>query len=253
MRISPIDGCALTCNYCDIPFDKAADMPQYRGGKQIDNLLESIDMALVDEQLPAEHILISGGTPRKRDYGYLTEVYEAVGQKYNGIDVDIMMVPMPGILDLPRLKRAGINGFSINLEIYNQEIALKIMRNKAKASRELYLDFIEKAVEEFGVGKVRSLLLVGLEPLEDTLRGVEELAKRGCDPVLSPFRPDPKTPLANIPPPSADDLSYVFAASMDIIGRYDGIKLGPRCIPCMHNCLAISDGSDSYYYSNKAA
>ncbi len=65
------------------------------------------------------------------------------------------------------------------------------MRSKAKASRELYLDFIAGASEEFGLGKVRSLMLVGLEPVEDTLRGVEELAKRGCDPILSPFRPRP--------------------------------------------------------------
>jgi hypothetical protein len=249
VRISPVNGCSMTCNYCDIPFDKAPDSPKYRGTKPITNLLESIDIALADSKLPAKHILISGGTPRKSDYMYEAEVYETVAQTFPEVDVDIMMVPMPGIMDLKRLKAAGINGFSINLELYNEEIAKGIMRNKAKAMRSLYLDFIDQATNEFGLGKVRSLLLVGLEPIADTLRGVEELARRGCDPVLSPFRPDPITPLGNLQPPSAEDLLHVWQESLNIIEKYPGVKLGPRCIPCMHNCLAFPDDSGDYYHS----
>jgi len=51
------------------------------------------------------------------------------------------------------------------------------MHSKWKASRERYLDFIQEAVLIFGEGNVRSLLMVGIEPLEDTLRGIEALAK----------------------------------------------------------------------------
>jgi hypothetical protein len=251
VRLSPVKGCAIQCDFCDIPFDKAPDEPAYRGQKAMDNILEAVGVALGDPVLPAQHVLISGGTPRKRDYGYENEVYERVATENPDVDVDIMMVPMPGLLNLKRLGEVGIHGLSINLELWNRDIALLTMRSKAKASRELYLDFIGAASEHFGPGRIRSLLMVGIEPMEDTLRGVEALAERGCDPVLSPFRPDPITPMRNMKPPTADELLEVWQRSQDIVGRYDNVKLGPRCIPCMHNTLTFPDGSEDYYHSRQ--
>lgn len=251
VRLSPIKGCAIQCDFCDIPFDKSPIEPAYRGTKVIDNILEAAGVALEDPVLPAQHVLISGGTPRKRDYGYENEVYERMVADNPDVDVDIMMVPMPGLLNIKRLGEIGIHGLSINLELWNKDIALRTMRSKAKASRELYLDFIEKSAETFGNGRTRSLLMVGIEPIEDTLKGVEALAERGCDPVLSPFRPDPLTPLRDMKPMAADGLLEVWQRSQEIVSRYEGVKLGPRCIPCMHNTLTFADNSGKYYHSEQ--
>ena len=60
---------------------------------------------------------------------------------------------------------------------------------KNAIGQENYLKFIDYAVDIFGVNNVRSLLIVGIEPLEETLKGVEKLAQRGCNPVLSPLYP----------------------------------------------------------------
>lgn len=253
VRLSPIKGCAIQCDFCDIPFDKAPGEPAYRGRKVVDNILEAAGVALQDPVLPAQHVLISGGTPRKSDYGYENEVYERMVAENPDVDVDIMMVPMPGLLNIKRLGEIGIHGLSINIELWNKDIALATMRSKAKASRELYLDFVEEAAEQFGAGKVRSLLMVGIEPIEDTLRGVEALAERGCDPVLSPFRPDPITPLRDMKPSTADELLEVWQRSQEIVGRYEGVKLGPRCIPCMHNTLTFADDSGEYYHSQQGS
>lgn len=251
VRLSPIKGCAIQCDFCDIPFDKADDEPAYRGQKVIGNILEAAGVALQDPVLPAQHVLISGGTPRKRDYGYENEVYERMVAENPDVDVDIMMVPMPGLLNIRRLGEIGVHGLSINIELWNKDIALRTMRSKAKASRELYLGFIEKAAEQFDEGRVRSLLMVGIEPIEDTLKGVEALAQRGCDPVLSPFRPDPITPLRDMKPSTADELLEVWQRSQEIVSKYDGVKLGPRCVPCMHNTLTFADGSEDYYHSKQ--
>ena len=95
---------------------------------------------------------------------------------------------------------------------------------------------------------MRSLLLVGLEPLERTLAGIEFLASLGCDPVLSPFRPAPGTELSDHRPPSADLMLEAWERSSQIVERHD-VKLGPRCIPCMHNTVTAPDDSGAYYYS----
>jgi len=242
VRISPIKGCGMVCKFCDLPYDH-----RYRR-KRIDGLIESVQRALDDEALPARHVLISGGTPKEEDVDYLRTVYRSVAEAFPSRRVDIMMVPVPGLLDPRSLHDEGIEGLSINIEIYNRQIAYSLMRQKYDLGIEYYLDFIEKAVTVFGPGKVRSLMVAGIEPPEDTLQAVRELAARGCDPVLSPFRPDPSTPMSHHPVPSADLLERLYGESLEIISRYS-VKLGPRCIPCQHNTLTFPDGSSDYYYS----
>ena len=240
IRISPIEGCIGRCQFCDL----TVKFP-YRK-KPIEGLIETVALALDDSVLPAKHVLISGGTPRPEDYGYLNDVYRAVVGRFRDVPVVIMMVPLPGLLDLEELLDLGVNGLAINLEVYNDEIARSLMPLKGSFPRSYWLDFLERAATIFGPGRVRSLMMVGLEPLEETLRGVEALAQRGCEPVLSPFRPHPATKLGDRPPPSAALLAEAYERSVEIASRH-GAKLGPRCIPCQHNTVTFPDGSDYYF------
>ena len=241
VRISPIEGCGMICTFCDLPYEYT-----YRR-KRIDGLIDAIARAVEDRALPARHALISGGTPKKEDFGFLRTVYREIPARFPDLPIDIMMVPVPGLLDLNELRDAGIYGLSINLELFNWEIARRTMRQKYDLGQQHYLDFIERAVSCFGPGRVRSLLLVGLEPIEDTLQGVEVLAERGCDPVLSPFRPDPATPMRKTLPPTAELLAEVYMRALEVVERHS-VKLGPRCIACQHNTLTFPDGSGYYHY-----
>jgi hypothetical protein len=245
-RISPIRGCAMRCKFCDIPYEfQGRYFP-----KPIVRLLEAAARAIDDPVQPASHLLISGGTPGKRDYEYLRKLYQCVISAFDGIDVDIMMVPMPEIINLDELTSAGVNQLSLNVELWNRERAAEIMPEKYRQGLPSYLDFIERAVDRLGKGQVRSILMVGLEPAEDTLAGVEALARLGCTPVLSPFRPDPLTELATLSPPSVDHMISTFIDARDVASKY-GIKLGPSCICCMHNTISLADGSTDYHYHDR--
>jgi len=239
IRISPIEGCPGRCKFCDLTVKYA-----YRT-KPVEGLVKTVALALNDPVLPAKHVMISGGAPRLEDFTYLNDAYHAIVTRFPSVPVDIMMLPLPGLLDLQALFDLGVNALAINLELYDEEIARSLMPLKGSMSRRYWLDFLERAAEVFGPGRVRSLLMVGLEPLEQTLRGVEALAQRGCEPVLSPFRPDPSTELKDRPPPTAGLLAEAYERSVEIAGRY-GQKLGPRCIPCHHNTVTFPDGSDYY-------
>jgi hypothetical protein len=243
-RIAPIRGCAMRCHFCDIPYE-------FKGRyfrKPIARLLDAATQAINDPVQPAMHLLISGGTPGRRDYAYLREVYRSVITAFKEFGTDIMMAPIPELIDLEELSECGVNELSLNIEIWDLERARQIMPEKYRMGRSSYLDFIAASVDRLGRGRVRSILMVGLEEPESTLAGVEALAKVGCVPVLSPFRPDPITDLANLPPPSVDDMISIFLEATEITSRY-GIKLGPRCIPCSHNTMTLTDGSDDYGYN----
>jgi hypothetical protein len=235
-RVAPIMGCAMTCKFCNIPYED-----RY-GNKPVARLVEALRVAVADPVQPAHHALISGGTPRSKDYRYLREVYDAIMAAFPGLSVDVMMVPIDDVLDLKHLYTIGIDQLSINIELFNQDLARQLMRQKHAQGLDYYLKYLEQGAELFGGDRVRSMLMVGLEPLEDTLRGVEAIAQRGCIPVLSPFRPDPATPLALSEPPSAALLEEAFLRATEIATR-NGVVLGPTCLPCTHNTLTL--GADA--------
>ena len=239
-RLSPMRSCSMTCLFCNIPYDDP--ISTYRL-EPIDACIDALRVAVEDPIQPARHILISGGTPKPKDIGNHQELYLRVIAAFPGIPVDIMMVPIPGILDVPALAAAGVCDLSINLEVYNRERQLQVARQKYNWGRDYYLDFIEYAAGILGPGRVRSMLLVGLEPTESTLEGVEAIARRGGVPVLSPFRPDPATPLGGMEPPGFDQLLDVYLRSQEIADKY-GTFLGPACPPCSHNTLNFGTGAD---------
>jgi len=241
VRFSPIfSGCSFNCQFCDVPRKKYISKP-------VEQILEGYGVACKDKLLPVKHALISGGTPSQRDYGYIDDVYERMIKTIHK-PVDVMLAPRKDDI-IDRLADWGVFGYSINLELFDEEIASRIMPQKHRLGHKLFGEQIEKAVQRVGKnGRVRSLLIVGLEPQEKTLEGVEFLARLGCDPVLSPFRPAQGTSLNDLQPPSYELLEQIYLESLEIVERY-GVKLGPRCLPCQHNTLAFSDGSSSYYFN----
>lgn len=238
VRISPIEGCGMTCKFCNLPYEF-----RYRT-KRVQGLVEAVRAAIEDPIQPAHHVLISGGTPREEDIDYVRACYEAVITGFPDLPVDVMMVPIDHLMDVEWLAGLGVNELSVNLEIYDLELAHRLMRRKAKQGREHYLDYLEHAAEILGTPRVRSMLMVGLEPLDQTLEGVEAIARRGATPVLSPFRPDPKTPLRDHEPIGADRLAETYLRAREIAAHH-GVALGPRCIPCSHNTLTLATSTGS--------
>ncbi len=171
-RISPIpEGCALDCKFCDMAASlKGYPNPEHR--PTAEEMVDSVGEAIEDPDRPAQHLLISGGTPIPRDFVHLQNVYRRVAEAYPGLDIDIMMTPSrhegQDLLNLQELKKLGTKGLSINLELFNDDIAREVMRGKFRIGKTHYLRFLKQAVEVFGVGNVRSMLIVGIEPIEET-------------------------------------------------------------------------------------
>ena len=107
VRISPIEGCGMICTFCDLPYEYA-----YRR-KRIDGLIDAIARAVEDRALPARHALISGGTPKEEDFGFLRTVYREIPARFPDLPIDIMMVPVPGLLDLDEPAMRGSTAYPL--------------------------------------------------------------------------------------------------------------------------------------------
>jgi hypothetical protein len=232
-RVSPIVGCAYDCSFCDLPGRIVLRAEQ--------DLTEALRVALNDRVLPVSHVLISGGSPgpRQRE-GFADTVAHLVGTFGHDVPVDVMMSSGPDTVALvDRLVEAGVHGFSLNIEAFSDGGSQASLPAKHRRARPHFDETVSAAVSRLGrVGRVRSLIIPGLEHPDATLDGVEHLASLGADPVLSPFRPARGTEMADQSPVPAADLRHILDASREIVTAA-GVALGPRCVPCQHNTLTF--------------
>jgi pyruvate-formate lyase-activating enzyme len=232
VRVSPVVGCAYDCGFCDLPLMRY----QMRDRAQI---VEALLVAAEDAALPARHVLISGGSPRRPHVEQFIQLCADV-IRASPLPVDVMFSPTIDDLSIvDRLVDAGAHSFSINIEVYSASAASDLLRTKQALTHKRFAETIERAVDLLGsTGRVRSLIIPGLEPVEATLEGVDFLASLGCDPVLSPFRPSEGVALSARRPPTAEDLRDILEESRRIVAKY-GVGLGPECVPCQHNTLTF--------------
>jgi len=241
IRLSPIVGCAYDCAFCDLP--GRIDL------RPFERLAAAAEMALDDARLPIRHMLISGGSPGPRHTDEFADTVTRLVERFSPrVEVDVMMSSGPTTADLVRrLADAGVHGMALNMEVASAEGSVVHLRSKHRRARPFLAETIAAAVDRLGSsGRVRSLIIPGLEPVGDTLAGVAEIAALGADPVLSPFRPAGGTALARHEPSAPGDLRQVLDASREIVAEH-GVALGPRCLPCQHNTLTfpwdVPDGS----------
>lgn len=231
-RLQLMSGCSNNCKFCNAV--------EYKYElNSINGMEEALKIAL--EQSNSKHLLISSGSVWKEDLETITNMYDYFTKRYSYLDIDIMMTPrgFTSYVDsnqyedyIKHLKEIGVHGLSINMELNNQEYLKKFCPEKYAIGQENYLKFLETAVKIFGKDNIRSLLIVGIEPLEETLKGVEKLAMIGVNPVLSPLFPYGE---ANFPP-NADLFIKAKEESQKICKKYN-VKMGPLCKPCTHNVL----------------
>ena len=231
-RLQLMSGCSNNCKFCNAV--------EYKYElNSITGMEEALDIAL--NQTNTRHLLISSGSVWERDLEEITKMYDYFVKKYSYLEVDIMMTPR-GFTNyndssqyegyIKHLKEIGVHGLSINMELNNQEYLKKYCPEKYAIGQDNYLKYLKTAVKVFGKDKVRSLLIVGIEPLEETLKGVEKLAKIGVNPVLSPLFPYGEVNF----PPKGELFIEAKEKSEKICKKYK-VKMGPLCKPCTHNVL----------------
>jgi hypothetical protein len=106
----------------------------------------------------------------------------------------------------------GVDALSYSVEIHDAEILRQHCVGRAEhVGRDRYYEALAHAATIFPSGTVWSDLIVGLEPAESTMRGIDTLVGMNVLPVLSLFHPLDDTSLRDHPLPSAGDVAPVFA------------------------------------------
>lgn len=184
-----------------------------------------------------DQIMIGGASnDRTNESSTIKEIIRFI-RDYTNKKIYIMTIPPSNFDEIIEYKRLGANEIAFNIEIFNKDIAKKIMPEKGMICREDYLSALKTAVNVFGKsGEVRSMLIIGLEPLESFTEAIEALCKIGVYPMITPFRPMHQTKLENFVPPTLLDCQRYMKSAVEICIKYN-ITLGPSDPYSQNNTL----------------
>ena len=219
-----------SCDFCDIDNDNRI--------LTLASIQEVIETYKNHPQI--KHFLIGGGSqPPNDDFEFVCKIAKLL-KKTCSKPIYLMSLPMKNRNILNKLKVSGVTEVAFNIEIYDRKIAELYMPGKGLIPLTTYLDALKEAVSVFGnTGGVRSIFIVGLEPKETLLKGIEEVCKIGVSPILSLFKPIENTPLHYLLPPSDAEILDIVIKAEDICKKY-GVQLGPTCSFCEDNTLKIT-------------
>lgn len=207
------------------------------------DILETIDSCFELDASAFNHILIGG---RSHTVGQESETIlkmcKRIKSYRSDIPIYLMCLPPKSMDDIKSYYDGGVTEFGFNIEIFDRSIARKIMPGKGSIPLQNYLESLEYAVSLCGNnGAVRSAFIVGLEPTDSLLAGIETVCKIGVAPILSAFRPIKGTPMQHCVPLTSAEL-FSITKEAENIARNHSLSLGPNCIPCQNNTLNIING-----------
>lgn len=233
------------CRYCSI----GANAPADASNKREQHLYEVLELALADKNWPARHVLLGGGTPPGPDMGALlaARLCSGIKQRFD-VSVYVMIAAPLENKYIDMLYDSGVDELGINLEFWSESAwDLYIPGKRDRVGKTRYLRALEYTATLFGPIRARSILIAGLEPAKETINGVTALAQLGVMPILSPFRPLAGTPLADVRGFNTDTYIDLYEEARQISESF-GLPLGPTCVCCQNNTLALPFGQAYRWY-----
>ena len=222
------------CKFCNLP---TSDKRFTR--LEIKNALNW----LKKQNVSFRHILIGGGSCLESnvwdDIVWLCQYLKA-DNYYQSKPISLMSILPPREM-LSTLHEAGLEEVAFNMEVADDAVARDLMPGKRSHPKTTYYSILKEAVEVFGVGSVRSALLVGIDKEDELINEVMQLASNNIIPCLSALRSLPGSEYANTMHPDNSSLRRVYDTASKQLSTLDGkiTGLGPKCPACRNNMLIL--------------
>jgi hypothetical protein len=223
-----------SCQFCDLVMDEnRKDIP-------LEDIQEVVDEYCKHySDLELRHFLV-GGQSAEDDVARdkVVKIIEILRNTAPTKKIYAMVLPYD--LDaIIMMRDAGLDELAFNIELFDDKLAEKYMPGKSRIKRDDYFDaLINATCCLINPEQVRSMVIVGLEPIESTINGIKKLAEAGVQPMLSVFRPLSSTKLKDVVPPPMRRLYELFHLATNIC-KENRLSLGPKCSYCQNNTLSL--------------
>ena len=199
-----------------------------------EDVAEIVEYAVIKEKY-ADSIQITGGSTFNvqsecdKIKAILDAVNKRVGRENIKGEILIYTTPPKNPKMIDQLFEAGADKIAMSLEIWDEELAKKIMPGKMKyTGRQRHLDALEYVASKYGKNKACSNFIIGPEPADSVLEGAEYLASKGIVPIASVWIPFGRPVLGSMKAPELDYYRKVEIGLAAIYSKYGIIPPGAK-------------------------
>ena len=199
LNIFPWKGCAISkvCKFCgansllhkDDLNAREVNRAVWQGLRKfyLENLCEALQTAAAASCYAEHmHVILIGGNLSNDLLDLEADIFAEIAQEISPLIHDkaseglvLVITPPKDISLLKKLYAAGISKVVFNLEAIQPQYFSRYCPGKNELGYDFFIERLAAAISVFGKGNVRSNLVLGLEPAEETLRLCEVQASRG--------------------------------------------------------------------------
>lgn len=147
---------------------------------------------------------------------YIRAVKEEVG-----LLVGVQLAPERDFTRYDRLIDLGVDHSSFCMELIDPDWFSRICPGKSRSlGQQLFFDAMEHCVSRQPRGAVSGEIIAGIEPIENTIAGIERITAAGAFPTVCIFRPTIGSDMEDWPPPRYEDMRQVMLAMYEACRRH---------------------------------
>lgn len=212
----------LACQYCSIQANRLKQTEFEEVVRPV-QIYEVVKAALVADGDLITQVMINGGNFKDSDksFKYYIEICAqaraALDELGSNAELHLIAYPPADFSLFVELAKFDVS-LAMNSEVFDPVIFKKVCPGK---DQQYLRSALFEAVKVFGRGKVYSILVGGLEPLDSLRRGMMALANGGVTPIINVFHPDPGTPLEHHCAPTVADIMEMGALLQDVYSLHD--------------------------------
>lgn len=227
------------CKFCGlVPTQKKfSDTIKFKKVNQVQETIRTI----IDSEEQVDFIQLSGGS--KYDHNAEVRSYipyiSAIKQELIQVDlwrkipIHLTCMPPTNLEILEELKSAGLDTISFDLECLTPEYFAKYCPGKQRSyGYNGMRDALGYARNIFGDGKVFSIVILGIEPRDTFVKGLEEIVKEGIVPTLNVYHYDPLC--SNDMDITNPDADKVIEIANDVSALFRIYGIVPGNLGCAH-------------------
>ena len=186
--------------------------------KTVDDVVETCWAAKQHSGVTFVHF--NGGFMGSRGLEFAEPFVRAVKQDV-GLLVGVQLTPERDFTGYDRLIDLGVDHFSFCVELLDPEWFARICPGKAAMlGQTLFFQAMEYCASKLPRGAVSGEIIAGLEPIENTIGGIERIVSAGAFPTVCVFRPTVGSDMEDWPSPAYEDMRAVMAAMYDACRRH---------------------------------
>lgn len=229
----------MECAFCNLVSTKKT-YNAVVAKKPIDDMIETAITSFTEGNY--NHILLTGGCySKQKEIEFVTKIVEGIRDALKTDSVPGTILPSATVEEdaIRRYHDTGIGAIGYSMEIWDEAFYKAICPGKAQStSHDEYFDAIKKAVKIFGAGNVYAVFVMGLEPRDTFLEGIQAAYDIGANVVPFLWSPNPGSRFEGHRAPFAEWYTDTTMQAAEIVVK-SGVPSGDEnhCYRCDGNSL----------------